>query len=117
MAVTNTAIWYLDAEHDDQYWSYESQFPAQDRHHITPRALVAWRRPLNSVTEISLGADVWQWLPPANAALEAPNPAYVLVLGSERITIPLPARHRKGPAPDARPVIARLSEIWSPPAP
>lgn len=55
VAVTEAAVCYLHAEHDDDVWDQPRVSFNRKSESMTPRTLVAWRRPLTLVTEVGLG--------------------------------------------------------------
>ncbi|MHB1801245.1 MAG: hypothetical protein ACYCU5_06200 [Actinomycetes bacterium] len=112
VAVTNTAVCYLLAEHDDDWWAYDPHISTPNPGHITPRSLTTWRRPLSAVSEITLGGDVWQWLPPAHGGVPSPTPSYIVTIAGDTIDLPLPARHRRASPPDPQPAITQLTQVW-----
>lgn len=110
LAVTDTTVCYLQAEHDDDSWDHERVAFYQRPEHLIPRTLIAWRRPLTRITEVSLGGDVWKWQPTAQDSRWSRS--YVLRFGTDAIDIPLQSPHRSSPAPDAATVIARVTQAW-----
>jgi hypothetical protein len=71
LAVTETSVCYLKAEHDDEFWEHDRVFVNETPERVTPRTLVAWRRPLARVIEVWLAGDPWQWLPPRSSEVVA----------------------------------------------
>jgi hypothetical protein len=112
LAVTETSVCYLKAEHDDQFWEHDRVFINDTLERITPRTLVAWRRPLALVTEVGLGGDPWEWLPGGSDEVEASIGSYVLKFGSDSVDIPLQGRRRRCDAPNPSSVITRLTDVW-----
>jgi hypothetical protein len=112
VAVTDTAVCYLSAENDDEFWEHDRAFLSKRPEHVIPRTLVAWRRPLAQVTEVALGGDPWQWLPASDDA-ESPMGFYVLTLGTDSIDIPLQdGRRRRDSAPDPSSALDQLTATW-----
>ncbi len=109
VAVTDAAVCYLQAEHDDDRWDQQRVEFNPSLEALTPRTLVAWRRPLALVTEVGLGGDMWQWV---GAPGEWTRPSYVLMFSDDAVEIPLPNRYRSLEAPDPTPVIAHLTAAW-----
>jgi hypothetical protein len=113
VAVTDTAICYLCAEHDDEWWAHDPHVARPDSGHVTPRSLTTWRRPLSAVSEIALGGDVWQWLPPPPGSASPPARSYTVTVAGDSIDLPLPARYRNIAAPpDPQPAITQLTQTW-----
>lgn len=112
MAVTESAVCYSHAEHEDQYWDYDRNTLGARVEDLSPRALVAWRRPLSQVTEVSLGDDVRQWLPrPGDDELSL-TISYALKFGDESIEVPLRNKYRHNAPPNPDVVVARISDAW-----
>lgn len=110
VAVTDAAFCYLKAEHDDDDWDQERVNFTPRPHTLTPRTLVAWRRPLALVTEVALGGDIWQWVGQADDTRK--RSSYVIKFGVDGVEIPLRSQHRLREAPDPTPVIAHLTAMW-----
>lgn len=113
LAVTESSVCYLNAEHDDEFWEYGSDriFTGEREKQLIPRTLIAWRRPLGSVTEIGLGGNPWNWIPRASGESELEATLYALHFGAESVEMPLPSRRRRT-LPDVSPVISRLTTLW-----
>ncbi len=89
VGISESAICYLDARHEDDMWQYDPYASQLSHEDISSRALVAWRRPLSAVTEIALGGSPGAWM--ANeAAPRAQTP--VIVLRVETATSNCPSR-------------------------
>lgn len=110
VAVTETAVCYLRAEHESDRWDQEHINFRQLSDLVIPRTVEAWRRPLTNITEIGLGGEVWDWV--ATTDGEWGPPRYRLAFGNEAIQIPLPGHHRTRPAPDPTPVVAHVTSTW-----
>lgn len=113
VACTDTGLCYLCAEHDDEFWSQDQPVWEPGPEFITPRNLIAWRRPLSVVSEVGLAGDPWQWLPLAPERVPAPVPRYLLRVAGDKVELPLNPPHRSGGVPDPRPVIDRLAAVWA----
>jgi hypothetical protein len=103
VAVSATAVCYLRAEHDDEYWGqfqHETNPPLQ---HVTPRTITTWRRPLTSVSEVALGGDPWHWMPPPKGRADTLVPIFRLTVGTDSIEVPLAAPKRRGTVPTPAP--------------
>jgi len=109
VAVTEAAVCYLHAEHDDDVWDQPRVSFNRKSESMTPRTLVAWRRPLTLVTEVGLGGDTWHWV---DIASTGDPPVYALKFGQDAIEIPLRSPRRSRRAPDPAPVIALLTAAW-----
>lgn len=109
VAVTDAAVCYLQAEHDDDVWDHQRVSFNRKPQSMTPRTLVAWRRPLALVTEVGLGGDTWPWV---DAAGTGDPPVYALKFGQDAIEIPLRSPRRSRRAPDPTPVIALVTAAW-----
>lgn len=109
VAVTDAAVCYLHAEHDDDVWDHRRVSFNRKPQSMTPRTLVAWRRPLALVTEVGLGGDIWHWV---DVASTGDPPVYVLQFGQDAIEIPLRSPRRSRRAPDPTPVIALVTAAW-----
>ncbi|HEX3829464.1 MAG TPA: hypothetical protein VHV82_19550 [Sporichthyaceae bacterium] len=109
VAVTDRAMCYLMAEHDDQMWNGDAgPFRAADW--ATPRDLIAWRRPLQEVTELHLGGTSQDWCP--NQHGTGAHRAVVRLVGRDlELQLPLPSRAGRH-SPDIAPVLALLREAW-----
>jgi len=110
VAVTDAAVCYLQAEHDDDDWDQQRVSFNPKPQALTPRTLVAWRRPLTLVTEVGLGGDTWQWVGEPEGIWKPP--CYALRFGDDAVEIPLRSPHRSRQAPDPTPVIAHLTAAW-----
>ena len=84
VAVTDAAVCYLQAEHDDEGWDHQRVSIKRKPQSMTPRMLVAWRRPLALVTEVGLGGDTWHWVAEATGG----PPVYALKFGEDAIEYP-----------------------------
>ena len=111
LAVTETSVCYLKAEHDDEFWEHDRVFVNETPERVTPRTLVAWRRPLARVIEVGLAGDPWQWLPPRSSEVEPSIGSYVLTFGKDSVDIPIQGR-RWGHAPNPSSVITKLTGVW-----
>ncbi|WP_385897696.1 hypothetical protein [Tessaracoccus sp. O5.2] len=109
VAVTEAAVCYLHAEHDDDVWDQPRVSFNRKSESMTPRTLVAWRRPLTLVTEVGMGGDTWHWV---DIASTGDPPVYALKFGQDAIEIPLRSPRRSRRAPDPAPVIALLTAAW-----
>lgn len=109
VAVTEAAVCYLHAEHDDDVWDQPRVSFNRKSESMTPRTLVAWRRPLTLVTEVGLGGDTWHWV---DIASTGDPPVCALKFGQDAIEIPLRSPRRSRRAPDPAPVIALLTAAW-----
>jgi hypothetical protein len=113
LAVTQTSVCYLKAEHDDEFWEHDRAFLSETLERVTPKTLVAWRRPLGGVTEVGLGGEPWQWLPPGSGEAEPGVASYVLTFGGDSVDIPLQGRRRRWEdAPNPSSVITKLTAVW-----
>ena len=110
LAITAGAICYLQAEHDDPWWSFDSMRPDAAPGRSDPRSLVSWRRPLTAVSKVSLGGDPFTWLPPTHEGAPAPTPVYVLHLDGDVVQLPLVGRWRES-TPDPLRVIHILTSL------
>jgi len=113
IAVTDTAVCYLMAEHDDPFWGHDPHIVDNSAERITPRSLVAWRRPATAISEIWLAGDAWQWMPGQDGSMP-PIAHYSLRFGDDEVLLPLPCRFRASdvPVPDPAPAIARVTDAW-----
>lgn len=110
LAITDTTVCYLQAEHGDDSWEHDRVIFNPQVGRLTPRKLVAWRRPLAHITEVSVGGHAQQWQPsPPGSGW---SPTYVLKFGSDAIEIPLNSPYRSTAAPDPAPVIVRVTAAW-----
>lgn len=110
LAVTDTTVCYLQAEHDDDSWEHDRVIFNPRAENLTPRTVIAWRRPLAHIAEVSVEGDAQQWQPSPHGS--GWSPSYVLKFCSDSVEIPLHSPHRSIPAPDPMPVIARVTEAW-----
>lgn len=110
VAVTDTAVCYLKAEHENEGWDQQRIDVLEQSQLLTPKKLVAWRRPLTSIVEVSLGGDKSLWVPAADGNWE--SPCYELNFRGDSLEIPLQSPHRSRKAPNPIPVIVDLNAAW-----
>lgn len=110
IAMTDSALCYLVAEHDDELWAYD---PDERPAWAVPRSIIAWRRPLHRIQSIGLSDDPRDWLPNRDR-LAAENPRIVLTFDDDStIQLPLTSGYRAGAVPpDPASVITRISSVW-----
>lgn len=118
LAVTETSVCFLHATHQDDYWEHSPRGRmSPNPQEISPGTLVAWRRPLSRVSEISLGGDDWSWLADQRVTDKAvvQPPTYTLTFDNgETVELPLGSHtraHGKQP-PLAQPVVEMLAKRW-----